>query len=635
MLKIDTKIKTILILLAVIGFFYLLPEPTKPISTPDKKETKPESFSENRLNKHFIIRNVRLYDGENLFEKIDILIKDHKVFKTGENLVNPTMLPELEGQGKTLLPGFIDAHTHAYGSALQQALNFGVTTELDMFTMPEFANPHQQKRKVANNNQLADLFSATILATAPGGHGTEYGIKIPILETPEQVDHFVKERKTEGADYIKAVYNSVKAKRQYSPSISKEILQALVVSAHQNGKMLVVHVDNLISAKEAITSGANGIIHSFMDKVVDDELIQLMKMGEAFIIPTLSVETSVAQLADGKHLLQQTVLKNYLDHQQAQQLNSGFPDFGIMPTDFQKALDGVKLLADADISILAGSDAPNPGTSHGVSLHGELQLLVKAGLSNRQAIHSATGAASKYFPIGKRGTLQIGAMASMLLVDGNPFEDISRTQHIQLIWKNGVLFKRIKAEAILIQNPKLSAGMISDFNSSIKQTSIGKGIGASTDKFAGGKSIVTLSRRIKQTQPDNNQPINNPLKNSSSNQYLHVKGEIKRGFMFPWGGVAYLPGESMQQGVDLSEIKSLVFDAKAGADTVSFSVLLFQQGSFQPDEKIVKLSNRWQTYRMPLRDFTHSDLSNITNISIVVTKKEGPFEFMLDNLYFE
>lgn len=635
MLKFDAKIKIVFILLAVIGFFFLLPEPTKQISTADEKEVNPESVNERNINNNFIIRNVSLYDGEKLFEKIDVLIRDNRVFKTGENLANPTSLPELNAPGKTLLPGFIDAHAHAYGSALQEALNFGVTTELDMFTMPEFANPHQQKREKVDNSKMADLFSATILATAPGGHGTEYGLKIPVLETPNQVDNFVKERIAQGADYIKAVYNSIKAEHQYSPSISKEILQALIVSAHKNDRMLVVHVDNLLSAKEAIASGANGIIHSFMDKVVDVELIRIMKKNDAFIIPTLSVEASVAQLSDGKRLLQQVTLQNYLSKQQVQQLNSGFPDFGIPPAALQKALKGVKKLSDAGISILAGSDAPNPGTSHGISLHGELQLLVKAGLSNQQAIHSATGAASKHFPVGQRGTLQIGAMASMLLVDGDPFEDISRTQHIQTIWKNGVQFKRIFAEEVSVQNQKLAAGLISDFNVSINQTLIGKGIGVSTDEFAGGKSEVTLTQRSRKHTLNKGQSVERLQEDSSPDQYLHAKGEIKAGFMFPWGGFAFLPGQSMQHGVDLSNINSMIFDARAGADTEHFSVLLFQQGSFQPAEKIIKLSHQWKSYKIGLKEFANTDLSNIVNISIVVTKKRGPFEFMIDNLKFE
>ncbi len=105
--------------------------------------------------------------------------------------------------------------------------------------------------------------------------------------------------------------------------------------------------------------------------------------------------------------------------------------------------------------------------------------------------------------------------------------------------------------------------------------------------------------------------------------------------MFPWGGISYLPGLSQQQGVDLRKITSLSFEAKAGKDTGRFSVLLFQSGSFQPAEKIVELSSVWKTYRISLQDFSNVDLSNIANISIVVTKTRGPFEFMIDNLKFE
>ena len=479
------KTKIFIIITVVIAFFWLLPQPKEELESAQNKTDINQELSTN-----FVIKNVRLYDGYDIYEEIDIVIKDNKVFKIGGDLPNNSRLPELNAQGKTLIPGLIDSHTHAYGDALIDALNFGVTTELDMFSMPDFVIDKIKVRDNINNSTSADLFSSTILATAPGGHGTEYGFKIPVLDSPDEVDQFVSDRITQGADYIKAVYNSKQSKRQFFPSISKEILRELVESAHKHGVMLVVHVDDLISAREAIELGANGIVHSFMDEIVDDDFVIMMQVNHAFIIPTLSVEASIAQLSDSAGVLNNPHFIKYLSRQQKQQLKASFPDFKIPANGLQNAFDSVKKLSQAGVTILAGTDAPNPGTSHGVSLHGELKFLVEAGLSNQQAIHSATAAAREYFPIGLRGTLKVGALASMILIDGDVFDDISQTENINRIWKNGVQFKRLIDRDKSDQVQVFFTGLISDFNSSIKQTLMGTAIAPTSDQYAGGKSVV-------------------------------------------------------------------------------------------------------------------------------------------------
>lgn len=626
----------IIIPLVLIAFFLLLPEPegtndsasglAAQNSAEKSNSSKSKSQSTSQLvNGDFIIRNVQLYDGTNRFEKVDVLVQNFKLAQVSptdtENMnFSDSDIPQINATGKTLLPGLIDSHTHAYMNALSEALNFGVTTELDMFTMPEFANAHQGKRDNLDNTAEADLFSATILATAPGGHGTEYGFEIPVLKNASQADDFVKQRIEQGADYIKAVYNSKKAERQHFPSIDYETIAALIKSAHKHDKLLVVHIDNLISAKEVIALGADGIIHSFMDKLVDQELIQLMLDKKAFMIATLAVQASVTQQSSVKELMQKAYNSPFLSKQQSQQLKATFPNFGIPAQALNNALQSVKQLAAAGVPILAGSDAPNPGTTHGLSLHAELELLTKAGLSNEQVLYAATGAAGKYFPIGDRGRLMKDKLATMVLVDGNPFVNISDTQKIERIWKNGVEFSRVSVENDKA-NMTFNAGMINSFDQQIYVTKMGKGIGETTDQFAGGKSVVELSL----------------IKNSQNldNQFLKVRGDVKSGFMFPWSGFSYLLGENQQMGVDLSRVKSLRFKAKGSPNTKKLSVLLFQTGSFRPIQKDMDLSDSWQEYELVLSEVNNLDTSDIANISIVRSQAIGEFEFFIDELRFE
>lgn len=567
---------------------------------------------------HFIIKNVRLYDGNKLIENTDIEINNGKVLAIGQPIQSKPKVKEIDGKGKTLLPGLIDAHTHVYASALSDALIFGVTTELDMFTHPDEVAKYSPNRENIDNNSVADLFSSSYLATAPGGHGTEYGFEIPVLTSVDETKDFVENRILEGADYIKIVYNAKEAKRQHFPSISKEILKELIAQTHAHDLLAVVHIDNHISAQHAIELGANGLVHGFLDQVIDDKLVALMKENKAFMIPTLSVLAGLSQLGSAKQLLKNKWVTPFIKSQQKQQLSAAFPDYGKPKQGYKNTQISVKKLTDAGVAILAGTDAPNPGTTHGISLHEEIQRLVGAGLSNQQAIHSATGAATQFFPVGDRGTLKVGGMASMILINGNPFADISLTLNIEKIWKNGHLIQRIpdkNNEAPI----EIKPGIITGFNKTIRKTSYGNGVIASTDQLAGGKSLVNLS-----------------LKESTDfiGKYLHVNGELKTGFMVLWGGISFIPGQSQLKGVDLSQLKTLKFAAKGGIQTKELTVMLFQSGSFIPSEVQIDISSQWKGYAVKLSDFKNVDLTDIVNVSIVRKSTLGKFEFMLDNLSF-
>ena len=94
-------------------------------------------------------------------------------------------------------------------------------------------------------------------------------------------------------------------------------------------------------------------------------------------------------------------------------------------------------------------------------------------------------------------------------------------------------------------------------------------------------------------------------------------------------------GESMQQGVELTDVKYLVLDAKGGSQTEQISVLLFQAGSLSPIQVDVKISSQWKNYRIDLDEISNLDRKNLTNISIVRAQQLGKFEFMIDSLKFE
>jgi len=119
-------------------------------------------------------------------------------------------------------------------------------------------------------------------------------------------------------------------------------------------------------------------------------------------------------VASGASLADDPRLAPYLTADEVQNLRRCFPHHeGV----FQNALDAVRQLSRAGVPILAGTDAPNPGTAHGASLHRELELLVSAGLTPTQALAAATSVPARIFGLKDRGRIAPGLRADLLLVD--------------------------------------------------------------------------------------------------------------------------------------------------------------------------------------------------------------------------
>ncbi|TMR24386.1 amidohydrolase, partial [Nonomuraea turkmeniaca] len=97
-----------------------------------------------------LIRNVRVFDGERTVPQADVLIDGGRIAEVTAGPVDV----EVDGAGKTLLPGLIDAHAHAWDGDLEEALKFGVTTELDMNNLPPILA--EQRRQAAERDDVAD-----------------------------------------------------------------------------------------------------------------------------------------------------------------------------------------------------------------------------------------------------------------------------------------------------------------------------------------------------------------------------------------------------------------------------------------------------------------------------------------------
>ena len=383
-----------------------------------------------------LFQHVRVFDGVQVIPSADVLIENGVIKEIGPT-VAPGNAKIVDGTGKTLLPGLIDAHVHVHGAeTLEQALIFGVTTEFDMMMPPRL----EYQLKSEENDHMASFLSAGNPATVPGGHGTEYGFVIPTLTKPSEAESFVDARLREGSDYIKIMYTAGVSfgRRNSRPSINKETMAAVIAAAHARHRMAVVHIGSASGARDAIEAGADGLAHIFHDASSPRDFGQFVAAHHAFVIPTLSVLHAVCgPESAGERLVSDPNLSPYLSRENISRLRETFPSARSGMISCRGGTQAVAQLETAGVPIVAGTDAPNPGTTYGASLHGELQLYVEAGLTPIQALVAATSASAAAFHIPDRGRIAPGLRADLLLVNGHPDEDILATRNIVAVYKAG------------------------------------------------------------------------------------------------------------------------------------------------------------------------------------------------------
>ncbi|WP_033439371.1 amidohydrolase family protein [Saccharothrix sp. NRRL B-16314] len=371
-----------------------------------------------------VIRGARVFDGGRTIPRTDVLIE-------GDRIAEPDGRPadvEVDGSGKTLLPGLIDAHTHTFDGSLAQALAYGVTTELDMFCLP--GNLSRQ-RELAAGDDVADLRSAGMLATAPGGHPSQLmeGFDASTLEAfgdavggfdtiadPGQARRFVEARLAEGIDYLKIVVDDGAVHGARLPALTPQVVAALVEAAHDNGLLAIAHAITAREVAVALDAGVNGLAHVFADAGPEDpvgyDLAARIAAQGVFVVTTLAYfEAITGQTGSADHAL---------------------------PGCAENAVHAARILHRAGVPLLAGTDANPFAPVHGAAVHRELALLTEAGLGNEEALAAATSVPARHFRLADRGRVAPGLRADLILVDGDPTRDIAATAAIAEVWRRGV-----------------------------------------------------------------------------------------------------------------------------------------------------------------------------------------------------
>jgi imidazolonepropionase-like amidohydrolase len=360
------------------------------------------------VSKATAIVNARVFDGTRLRDWTSVRFADGIITDCATGPTAQDGDEVIDAEGGTILPGLIDSHIHLVPGALAQGLTFGVTTALDMFSPADVMA--MAKQQAGARPDVADVRSAGIGATAPGGHPSMLYAPFPTLTGPEQAEQFVADRVAEGSDYLKIFGPSGTAGRRTMPSLDLDTITALTKAAHSRGLVVVAHINSVAGVGEVVSAGIDVVAHVPVDGELDTALAKRIAEAGIAVGPTLATIENVF----------------------------GEPE---MPP-YSRAEENVGRLVDAGVTILAGTDAPNPGTVFGASLHRELELLGRCGITPAQALNAATAAPARVFNLADRGHTAPGQRADLMLVSGDPLTDITATRTIERIWRAGVLCDR-------------------------------------------------------------------------------------------------------------------------------------------------------------------------------------------------
>ncbi len=515
-----------------------------------------------------LFENVSVFDGEKLLPPTDVVVEQDRITAVGDEAVAPEGAEVVDGADMTLLPGLIDAHVHTFAATmLMQALVFGVTTVFDMFTSEEFAAQMRQEQAAGAAIYRADLLSSGTLATAPGGHGTQFGLDIDTLTEPAQAEKWVADRVAAGADYVKVIIESGEELGTEIPTLDEATVAAVVKAAHAQGLIAVAEVD----------------------------------------------------------LLQDDRIAPYLSPMDVQSIDN--PATGVLALSYANGREGLRLLHEAGVPILAGTDAPNPGTAFGASIHAELELLVNAGLTPSEALAAATSVNAKVFGLGDRGRIAPGLVADLLLVEGDPTQDITATRNIVAIYKRGVPADRVAYRAALESSVEQARAqalqlegdgplLVSDFESGENSVRFGNPWVPTSDAEAGGNSEAVI------------EVVDGGADDSAYS--LQVTGTLGEEFPFPWSGTMFLPGAQPFGPADLSSRPQLTFWAKG--DEGNYRVQLICQNSGQvPPEYSFELTDEWIQIGIDLGTVGGCDTAGIMAV-IFSAMEPGEFQFQLDDV---
>lgn len=371
------------------------------------------------------------------------------------------------GHGRWLLPGLWDTHMHhgfsAGGmtsaeeiSSEQLLLNWRAYLRSGVTSVVSTGDDPQRMIAARAAERAGELvgpriFAAGSILTAPGGHPINtlmpgyagdmgdfaVGVDNPAAAR-EQVRTALEQH---GVDLVKVVFSTIPGD---GPRLRRDVLEAIVSEAHDHGRPVIAHVSTEAEAAGAVEAGVDGLEHMVPegDELLDATFTTMAERGMLWT-PTLSLFDRMAHDRDLSYVfghrpdgfVSATVLRSIAQWSTSKTLP---PPYAFA---WERTVDYAGRAHAAGVRLAVGTDAGMTAVFHGLAVHRELQLLVRAGLTPSEALTAATAvAAEKVGATARLGTIEVGKEADLLLLHADPLTDIRNTRSIDLVVKRGVRY---------------------------------------------------------------------------------------------------------------------------------------------------------------------------------------------------
>ena len=398
-----------------------------------------------------LLKNAQLVDpaNQNVTAR-DILIRDGRIAGAGTAPLADAQVLDLIG--KWVIPGLIDLHVHDSGNpqpddgyeemeradTARRMLYCGVTAYLNLGTSDYpafFAHRDRQRAAPLAPSDEADLY----------GTGALFGRWNigPAATAAERITAYIKKWRP---DVIKIIYDHTNGRS----SLDRPTFAAAVKAAHAAGVKTVVHISTWQDVRDAIAAGASAVTHFCDDEMIPDDLPAIWAASGTLSIPTMAVQCDMATFAAQPALLDRPLLQAVASaatlgayRDEAKFANKAHGTIRWQTADRANDLTAVRKLAEAGVTLLAGSDTGNLGTFQGYSLHREIKILHEAGLPAWDALASATTKAADF--LDRPHGIRDGDIAELVILDANPLADLANTEKILHVFHHGHLVDRSKS----------------------------------------------------------------------------------------------------------------------------------------------------------------------------------------------
>jgi imidazolonepropionase-like amidohydrolase len=436
-----------------------------------------------------VVTGATLLDGTDAppWPWASILIRDGRVVTVTEDrdFEPPAGATIIDARGRWVIPGLADMHVHfSFGAGLPRQpdeteqvlarqLYYGVTSILQLGATDGSTD---SIRALGERRAAGALLAPSIYGT--GGHLTLHGthpvytifppavreaadalaaatpldepvdldplgLGLSLVRSEEAARKAVRRRAAGGMDAIKITVESGPTPfGDDHPQMSVEMIRAIVAEAARHGLQVFAHVSSTDEVEATLAGGAAGVVHAAQNEPLPDaRLAGRMAAGGFFIVPTLSLFADPPELGDP--FLRATVS----DEEVAALTRADFLERVRQRWEccapFADLLANVGMLHERGVLIAVGTDTGNPFIFPGYSVHRELELLVRAGLTPKAALQAATRRAAEM--IGAEddfGTIEPGKRADLLILGGDPLADIRNTRSLEVVISEGRVIDR-------------------------------------------------------------------------------------------------------------------------------------------------------------------------------------------------